>query len=95
MDEPFAALDAITRNRLQRELLRISQEERVTVIFITHNIQEAITLGTRLILMGRGGRIVLDEENPLPKPVAPSTPGYGDLWDYFSEALGTESLAEN
>jgi len=94
MDEPFAALDAITRNRLQRELNRISAEEKITVIFITHNIQEAITLGTRLILMGRSGQIVLNEENPLPKPVAPSSPGYGDLWDYFSAALGAESLPE-
>ncbi len=91
MDEPFAALDAITRNRLQRELNRISEEEKITVIFITHNIQEAITLGTRLVLMGRSGQIVLNEENPLPKPVAPSSPGYGDLWDYFSAALGAES----
>ncbi len=94
MDEPFAALDAITRNRLQRELNRISAEEKITVIFITHNIQEAITLGTRLILMGRSGQIVLNEENPLPKPDAPSSPGDGDLWDYFSAALGAESLPE-
>ncbi len=94
MDEPFAALDAITRNRLQRELNRISAQEQITVIFITHNIQEAITLGTRLILMGRSGKLVLNEQNPLEKPVTPSSEGYGALWDHFSEALGRESAAE-
>lgn len=91
MDEPFAALDAITRNRLQRELLNIYLKERMTVIFVTHNIQEAITLSTRLILMGRGGRLVIDEKNPLEKPVTPSSQGYGDLWDIFSSALERES----
>jgi NitT/TauT family transport system ATP-binding protein len=91
MDEPFAALDAITRNKLQRELYRISQDTDITVIFITHNIQEAITLGTRLLLMGKNGRIVIDEKNPLPKPVTPSMEGYGALWDQFSNALSEES----
>lgn len=91
MDEPFAALDAITRNSLQRELQRISAEEKVTVIFITHNIQEAITLGTRVLLMGRDGRIVIDEENRIPKPVKPSSEGYGAMWDRFSQALERES----
>ena len=91
MDEPFAALDAITRNRLQRELHEIYESEKMTVIFVTHNIQEALTLGTRLILLGRSGRIVLDEPNPLPKPVTPSTEGYGALWQHFSDALAKES----
>ena len=90
MDEPFAALDAITRNSLQRELQRISTQEQVTVIFITHNIQEAITLGTRVLLMGRDGHIVLDEPNLIPKPVKPSSEGYGAMWDRFSQALERE-----
>ena len=55
MDEPFAALDAMTRNKLQSELLRIKEHENATIIFITHNIQEALVLGNRVILMsGRG-----------------------------------------
>ncbi len=91
MDEPFAALDAITRNRLQRELYQIYDKEKATVIFITHNIQEAITLGTRILLMGKNGHINIDMKNPLPKPVAPSTEGYGALWDLFSEALAAEN----
>ena len=87
MDEPFAALDAMTRNNLQKELYRISTEEQVTVIFITHNIQEAITLGTRILMMDKQGRIVIDEQNTLKKPVKPSTEGYGAMWDKFSQAL--------
>ncbi len=91
MDEPFAALDAITRNRLQAELNMISADTDITVIFITHNIQEAITLGTRLILLGKDGRIVIDDQNPLQKPITPSSPGYGALWDRFSKALSEEN----
>ena len=91
MDEPFAALDAITRNRLQKELALISKEEHITVLFITHNIQEAITLGTRILLMTKTGKIAIDDNNPLPKPVKPSTPGYGAMWDKFSQALERES----
>ena len=91
MDEPFAALDAITRNKLQKELLRICMNADITVIFITHNIQEAITLGTRLIMLGKNGQIVIDKQNPLPKPVTPSMEGYGALWDLFSDALGKQT----
>ena len=64
------------------------------MIFITHNIQEAITLGTRLILLGRNGRIVIDQKNPLQKPVTPSMPGYGAMWDMFSDALSAESESD-
>jgi len=92
MDEPFAALDAITRNSLQRELYRISVEETITVLFVTHNIQEALTLGTRIFVMG-SGRILLDEPNTLPKPVTPSVPGYGEMWDHFSAAIGGQAPA--
>lgn len=91
MDEPFAALDAITRNKLQAELNQISADTDITVIFITHNIQEAITLGTRLILLGNNGRIVINEKNPLQKPITPSMKGYGELWDRFSLALKEET----
>lgn len=87
MDEPFAALDAITRNSLQLELNRISIEETVTVMFITHNIQEAITLGTRIIVMSNEGNIVLDIKNPLEKPISPSKKGYGALWDKLNMLL--------
>ena len=58
MDEPFAALDAQTREILQEELLRIMQDERKTMVFITHSIDEAILLGDRIAVMSaRPGRI--------------------------------------
>ena len=58
MDEPFAALDAQTREVLQEELLRIMQDERKTMVFITHSIDEAILLGDRIAVMSaRPGRI--------------------------------------
>ena len=63
----------------------------MTVIFITHNIQEAIVLGTRIILMNKQGEICIDDQNPLPKPCKPSTKGYGEIWQKFSTALENEN----
>ena len=95
MDEPFAALDAITRNTLQQEVLAISQQENCTFIFITHNIQEGIVLGTRLMLMQPGGKIAIDTRNPIARPVSPSSPGYGALWDRLYAALYDTQHADN
>ncbi|MCD0449027.1 ABC transporter ATP-binding protein [Actinocorallia sp. API 0066] len=67
MDEPFAALDALTRERLQEELRRIWQATGKTVLFVTHSVDEAVYLGTRiLVLSRRPGRVVLDESSDLP-----------------------------
>lgn len=66
MDEPFAALDAITRDRMQDELLRIWRAKTTTVFFITHSVAEAAYLGTRtLVMSARPGRIVFDEATDL------------------------------
>ena len=51
MDEPFAALDAMTRRKMQDELLELWQENRFTLLFVTHSIDEAITLGTRVVML--------------------------------------------
>ena len=52
MDEPFGALDAITRAHLQRELIDIWRQTRVTLLFVTHSIQEAVLVGDRVLVMG-------------------------------------------
>jgi ABC-type nitrate/sulfonate/bicarbonate transport system ATPase subunit len=70
MDEPFGALDALTRRYLQHQLLRIWQQHRKTVVFITHSVVEAIYLADRIVLMtARPGRIktVLPVELPHPR----------------------------
>lgn len=87
MDEPFAALDAMTRNGLQEELLSIFEIEKCTIVFITHNIQEAIVLGTRIMVFSKGGRIVFDEKNAIEKPVTPASDGYGDIWEKLYHTL--------
>lgn len=56
MDEPFGAVDEITRQMLQNEIARIHRELKVTIVFITHDIKEALTLGTRVLVMN-GGKI--------------------------------------
>ena len=89
MDEPFAALDAMTRRELQNEMLSISSNENCTILFITHNIQEALILGTRNIVLQKNGRIVLDENNSMSRPVTPNNPGYGDAWQHLRDAIYT------
>src|SRR5260221_2779755 len=69
MDEPFSALDALTRGTLQDEVRRICLETGQTVFMITHDVDEAIYLADRVVLMTNGPNAVLAEivENPLPK----------------------------
>src|SRR3712207_5937152 len=69
MDEPFAALDALTRDQLYDDLQRIWQESHKTIVFVTHNVREAACLGDRVVLMSpRPGRIAEIFEIPLPRP---------------------------
>ncbi len=83
MDEPFAALDAQTRDIMQAELLRIWQEARKTVLFVTHQIDEAIYLSDRVVVMtARPGRTKRIFDIPLPRPrdyEMRTTPAFNDL----------------
>jgi NitT/TauT family transport system ATP-binding protein len=69
MDEPFSALDEQNRTLLQEELLRIWDEDKKTVVFITHSVDEAVTLGDRIVVMtAHPGRIKAIVEVPFPRP---------------------------
>ena len=69
MDEPFGALDAITRDVLHDEIERIAQEQHLTVLFVTHNVREASRLGDRIVLLSsRPGRVVEEFGVPVERP---------------------------
>ena len=67
MDEPFGAIDEITRKLLQDEILKIYKEYNMTIIFITHDIKEALKLGTRIMVMDKGELIQIDTPEQLIK----------------------------
>jgi NitT/TauT family transport system ATP-binding protein len=93
MDEPFGALDALTRDRLNVELLRVWQADRKTVLLVTHSIAEAIFLSDRVIVMSaRPGRIVENVRIDLPRPRDPRStremPQFGHYVVHLSELMG-------
>lgn len=80
MDEPFGALDAMTREQMNVELMRIQAEQQKTVAFITHSIPEAVFLGDRVMVMtARPGRIARIAEIDLPKPRTLATLGSAEF----------------
>ncbi|MEO8410886.1 MAG: ABC transporter ATP-binding protein, partial [Propionivibrio sp.] len=93
MDEPFAALDAYTRSVMQREVTRIWDASRRTIVFVTHDITEAIWLADRIGVMTRGpaSRIREIYEVELERPRARMTDGFVDLFNRLSEAIDIEA----
>ncbi len=96
-DEPFAALDAMTRQVLQAELVKIVAAEAKTVVFITHSIDEALLLADRIVVMSaRPGRIKLELQNSLPRPRSvevQNTEAYAGLKQQIWECVREEVLA--
>jgi NitT/TauT family transport system ATP-binding protein len=94
MDEPFAALDAQTRALQQEEFVRLWEDLRPTVVFVTHDLEEAILLSDRVILMtSRPGRIVADIRIDLPRPRTQemrTTAAFGRYLDDLSTQLRHE-----
>jgi NitT/TauT family transport system ATP-binding protein len=92
LDEPFGSLDALTRERMGGELLRIWQARRKTVVMVTHSISEALFLADRvLVLSGRPGRLYLDLPVDLPRPRVEAmryTPEFGALAREMRQAIG-------
>ena len=93
MDEPFGALDALTRDRLNIELLRIWRLHQKTVVFITHSIAEAVFLADRVLVMSeRPGRIIKEVPITLPRPREGlgirNAPEFGQYSAQLSELMG-------
>ena len=96
MDEPFAAVDALTREVMQDELAQIMEKTGQTIIFITHSVDEAITLGDRIVVVSnRPGRVKEIIPVTIPRPrngrKIRHLPEYGDIRDRIWELLGGQA----
>lgn len=96
MDEPFGALDAMTREAMNMELMRVWSENRKTVIFITHSIPEAVLLGDRVVVMSpRPGRIseIVSVDLERPRSLrSMGSPRFAELCDHIRSIFGATSL---
>jgi NitT/TauT family transport system ATP-binding protein len=91
MDEPFAALDAITRDVLHEELVRIRTSQKLTVLFVTHNVREAVRLGDRVVLMSsRPGRVAKEYPVDIAHPRRIESPEVAKLSVEITDDLRSE-----
>ncbi|MDQ6787232.1 MAG: ATP-binding cassette domain-containing protein, partial [Acidobacteriota bacterium] len=82
LDEPFGALDPITRNNLQKEFARLVEELNKTAVFVTHDLREAMLLGTRICLMEKGRIVLLDTPENFIKSNLPLAQAYLETLNY-------------
>jgi osmoprotectant transport system ATP-binding protein len=90
LDEPFGALDPITRREIQREFKTLQQELKKTMVFVTHDIAEAFVLGTRIALLQDGRLILLDEPHALLRSPHPEARAFAEC---FNDAQSSGSRA--
>ena len=89
MDEPFGALDFITRMKMRTDLTRIWQEEKKTILFVTHDIEESVQLADRVVVISqRPGTIRKQIEIELPRPRDLDSPEYLQVRDEIFETMG-------
>ncbi len=97
LDEPFGALDAVTRRQMNLELQRIWQEQHISTLLVTHSVDEALFLSDRVIVMsGRPGRILKEVAVPFGRPRDPEVMRSGEfhrLEDELTEALEQPGVA--
>ncbi len=95
MDEPFGALDALTRSKLQEELLEIWERTQTTIIFVTHSVEEAVLLGDRVVVMTAApGRIDSDHRIDLARPRDVSAPDFNVLRRMITDRLTSHLAAK-
>jgi ABC-type nitrate/sulfonate/bicarbonate transport system ATPase subunit len=95
MDEPFAALDALTRDDMQRLLAEVWRETRKTVIYVTHNVAEAVYLADRVIVMtAHPGKVKVEVPITLPRPRDPLSVEFLDFQKQLLRQLGQETRQE-
>jgi NitT/TauT family transport system ATP-binding protein len=93
MNEPFGALDALTRRNLQDELLRIWERLNKTILFVTHSIEESIYLADRIVVMTyRPGTVKCDQYVNMPRPRDPSSSDFNDLKRKLGRLVMEEQL---
>jgi ABC-type nitrate/sulfonate/bicarbonate transport system ATPase subunit len=89
LDEPFGALDSITRLQMRRELLRIWQAEKKTILFVTHDIEESVQLADRVVVLSaRPGKVRRIVDIDIPHPRDLSDPRYIRLRDEIFGEIG-------